>query len=158
MNNWLSKTLLTAVAVFFISWFLPGVSIEESYLNAIFVAMALGLLNSFIKPILIILTLPATILSLGLFMLVINAFVVLIADYFLDGFIVDGFWWALIFSGLLSIISSTLHKMFLGPKTKSVNFSVNADRFGSNTNEQTTKTGTKIITENGKKTIIIEKD
>ena len=159
MKNWITKTLLTALAVFFLSWWLPGVSIEQSYFNAIIVAVVLGFLNSSLKPLLVILTLPATILSLGLFMWVINAFVILVADYFLDGFTVDGFWWALLFSALLSIINSFLQKTFIGPEeTETPGFTFNRKRSIRNDNIHTTETGNKVTEEGGKKTIIIEKD
>ncbi|MFT4644587.1 MAG: putative membrane protein [Planctomycetota bacterium] len=157
MKNWITKTLLTALAVFFLSWWLPGVSIEQSYFNAIMVAAVLGFLNSSLKPILVVLTLPATILTLGLFMWVINAFVILVADWALDGFTVDGFWWALIFSGLLSFVNSFLHKTFIG-ETENQSFNFNRRKSIKNDNVHTTDTGNKVYDENGKKTIIIEKD
>ena len=111
MINWISKVLLSALAVFFLSWLLPGVDINESYQNAFLVALVLSLLNAFLKPVLVILTLPATILSLGLFMLVINAGIILLADKMLDGFEVNNFWWALLFSSLLSIVNSILNRL-----------------------------------------------
>ena len=155
--SWIAKTLLSAVAVFFISWLLPGVSIEESYFYAILVAIVIAILNSTLKPLLVLLTLPATILSLGLFMWVINAFVILAADWFLDGFTVDNFWWALLFSALLSMINSFLHKTLLHQETRTVN--VNSRRgFIASDNSSTTVSGNRIKVENGKKTIIIEKD
>lgn len=160
MKNWITKTLLTALAVFFLSWWLPGVSIEQSYFYAILVAAVIGFLNSSLKPLLVILTLPATILSLGLFMLVINAVVILTADYFLSGFTVDGFWWALLFSALLSVISSFLHRTFINePETESQGFYFSDTRRQiRNDNVHTTQTGNKVTEEGGKKTIIIEKD
>ena len=109
MTKWITKTLLSALAVFFISWLLPGVTIQESYLYAIIVALVISVLNTFVKPILVVLTLPATILSLGLFMWVINAGIIMLADYFLEGFEVTSFWWALLFSLLLSLLQSLLH-------------------------------------------------
>jgi putative membrane protein len=72
------------------------------------VALVLAILNAIVKPILILLTLPLTILTLGLFLFVINAVIILLAGSFIDGFVVDGFWWALLFSLLLSIITSLL--------------------------------------------------
>jgi putative membrane protein len=70
----------------------------------------LGLLNIFVKPLLIILTLPITIFTFGLFLFVINALIILLAAKFVNGFRVDGFWWALLFSLLLSILTSFLYK------------------------------------------------
>lgn len=101
------RILLTAVAVFLIAEFLPGVSVA-SYVTAIIVAVVLAILNLIVKPILVILTLPVTILTLGLFLLVINAIIILLADSFVTGFGVDGFWIALIFSLLLSVFQSIL--------------------------------------------------
>jgi putative membrane protein len=105
--NWLVKIIISSLAVMAVSWLLPGVQVED-YEAALWLAFVLSILNGFLKPVLIILTIPATILSLGLFLLVINASIILIADYFLTGFSVDGFWWALLFSLMLSIVTSIL--------------------------------------------------
>ncbi|MBK5209665.1 MAG: phage holin family protein [Flavobacteriaceae bacterium] len=106
--NLILKILLSAVAVLVIARFLPGVSIEN-YTSAIIVAVVLGILRVTVKPILIILTLPVTILTLGLFLLVINALIIMLADNLIDGFYVSGFWIALIFSLILSIFQSILY-------------------------------------------------
>ena len=79
--------------------------------TAIWVAFIVGLLFSILKPILVILTLPATILTLGLFLFVINAAMILLANSWIDGFSVSGFWTALLFSILLSFVESILHKL-----------------------------------------------
>lgn len=105
--NLIIRILLTAVAVVILAKFLPGVAVE-GFTSAIIVAVVLGLLNIFIKPILVILTLPITVVTLGLFLLVINACIILLADNFIDGFAVDGFWIALLFSLLLSLLQSIL--------------------------------------------------
>jgi len=105
--NTLLKILLTALAVFFLAAVLPGVSVEN-YISAITVALVIGLLNIFIRPIIVLLTLPATIFSLGLFLIVINAGIILLADKFVDGFMIAGFFDALVFSVLLSILRSLL--------------------------------------------------
>jgi len=105
--NFLIKILVSALAVILTSYLLPGVHIE-SLLSAILVAIVLAVLNSILKPILVILTIPITIVTFGLFLLVINAIIILIAGYFISGFIVDGFWWALIFSIILTFISYLL--------------------------------------------------
>jgi len=110
------RMLLTAVAVVIIAKFLPGVEVTD-FVNALFVAIVLGFLRITVKPILVILTLPVTILSLGLFLLVINAVIILLAGYFVDGFIVAGFWTALLFSILLSMFQSILYS-FLKEKDK----------------------------------------
>ena len=111
------KVLLTAIAVVVIANFLPGVEIA-SYTSAIVVAVVLGLLRVTIKPLLILFTLPATIVTLGLFLLVINAIIILLADYFVSGFYVAGFWVAFLFSLLLSIFQSFLYSIVKENKEK----------------------------------------
>lgn len=103
--NFLIKLILTALAVIISSYFLPGVSVE-SFMIAVLVAAVLALLNAILKPVLIFLTIPLTILTLGLFLLVINAIIILLTDYLIPGFEVEGFWWALLFSLILSLIVS----------------------------------------------------
>ncbi len=105
--NLIIRILLTAVAVVVLAKFLPGVNVA-GFTGAIIVAIVLGLLNAILKPILVILTLPITFLTLGLFLLVINACLILLASEFLDGFSVSGFWTALLFSLLLSFLQSLL--------------------------------------------------
>lgn len=106
--NLIIKLLITAVIVLLLAHFLPGVAVS-GFTAAIIVAAVLGLLNAILKPILIILTIPITILTLGLFLLVINACIILLADQFIDGFGVNGFWTALLFSILLSISQSIVY-------------------------------------------------
>jgi len=98
------KVLISSIAVVISAYLLPGVHVKD-FITALVVAFVLGLLNMLLKPILVILTIPVTILSLGLFLLVINAFIVQLAAYFVKGFLVDGFWWALLFSIILSIVT-----------------------------------------------------
>jgi len=102
------RMLLTAIAVVIIAKFLPGVTVTD-FTNALFVAIVLGFLRITVKPILIFLTLPATIITLGLFLLVINAVIIMLAGYFVNGFTVSGFWTALLFSILLSMFQSILY-------------------------------------------------
>lgn len=108
--NYILKILLTAVAVLVIAYLLPGVDVDD-YGTAIWVAFVVGILFSILKPILVILTLPVTILTLGLFLFVINAALILLANHWIDGFTVSGFWTALLFSILLSFFESALHKL-----------------------------------------------
>ena len=108
--NYIFKVLLTALAVLIIAYLLPGVDVDD-YGTAIWVAFIVGVLFSILKPILIILTLPVTILTLGLFLFVINAAMILLANSWIDGFSVSGFWTALLFSILLSFFKSILHKL-----------------------------------------------
>jgi putative membrane protein len=106
--NLLFRILLTAIAVVVLAYFLPGVGVAN-FTTAIIVAAVLAFLNAILKPILIILTLPITIVTFGLFLLVINACIILLADKFINGFTVSSFWTALLFSILLSILQSILH-------------------------------------------------
>ena len=107
--KWLFKILLNAVIVLVLSYLLPGIDVD-SFWSAVVVAMVLGLLNALLKPFLIIITIPITILSFGLFLLVINAFIILFADNLISGFVVNGFWWALLFSLILSFFNSVIDK------------------------------------------------
>ncbi|MEM7087391.1 MAG: phage holin family protein [Bacteroidota bacterium] len=109
------KILLTAVAVLILAYVLPGVAVA-SFWSAIIVAVVLGLLRLLIKPILVVLTFPITVVTLGLFLLVINAFIIIMADYFIDGFAVKNFWWALVFSLLLSFLQSVFHSILKDKK------------------------------------------
>ena len=105
--KFLIKLLITAIVVVLLSKVLPGVE-TSGYFTAIMVALAISILNFIVKPILVLFTLPVTILTLGLFLLVINAIIILLADWLVSGFSVDGFFPALIFSLLLAIIRSIL--------------------------------------------------
>ncbi len=108
--NLLIKLLVNGLAVLITSYLLPGVTIS-GMLGAVIVAAVLALLDAILKPIMIVLTLPVTVLSLGLFLLVINALVILLASRLVPGFTVDGFWWALLFSVILAIVSSLLERV-----------------------------------------------
>ncbi|HEX5668926.1 MAG TPA: phage holin family protein [Chitinophagaceae bacterium] len=106
--NFLIRIIITALVAFGLSYLLDGVHID-AFTTALILALVLAVLNALVKPILIILTLPITILTLGLFLLVINALIIMLGARFVDGFKVDGFWWALLFSILLSVVSSILY-------------------------------------------------
>ncbi len=108
--NYIFKILLTAVAVLVLAYILPGVEVDN-YSTAIWVAFVIGLLFSILKPVLVILTLPVTIITLGLFLFVINAALILLANNWISGFSVSGFWTALLFSILLSFFESFLYKI-----------------------------------------------
>ncbi|SFH91866.1 phage holin family protein [Halpernia frigidisoli] len=110
--NFIIRLLVTAGVAFLLSkYFLSGVHIA-SFGTAIVFAIVLAILNIFIKPILSILGLPLTIITFGLFSFVINALIILLAGYFVTGMSVDGFWWALIFSICLSVVTSLLNSLF----------------------------------------------
>jgi putative membrane protein len=101
------KIIISAISVVITAYLLPGVHVKD-LLTALIVAIVLALLNGIVRPILIILTIPVTILTLGFFLLVINALMILLAGNIVPGFQVDGFWWALLFSIILSLITSLL--------------------------------------------------
>ena len=111
------RLLLNAVVILALGQLLSGVTID-SYLTALVVAAILAFLNSFVKPILVILTLPITIFTLGIFLLFVNAFIILITVKLVDGFYVENIWWAILFSVLLAILQSFLHKTLLNEGNK----------------------------------------
>ncbi len=103
------KLIISTLAVLISSYFLHGVNIDNnSFFTALTVAAVLAFLNTVVKPIMILLTIPVTIFTFGLFLLVINAFMILLAAKLVNGFHVDSFWSALLFSLILSIVTSVL--------------------------------------------------
>lgn len=104
------KLLLTAVAVLVLAEILPGVQVA-GYGSAVIVAIVLALLRLIVKPILIILTLPITIITFGIFLLFINAIIILMASYLLGSFHVATIWWALLFSLLLAFFQAMLFSL-----------------------------------------------
>ena len=105
--SFLGKILISAIAIVISAYLLPGVSVDNFFV-AVLLAIVLSFLNFLVKPLLIIFTIPLTIMTLGLFLLVINAVLILLADAIMPGFFVEGFWWALLFSLLLSLTNSLL--------------------------------------------------
>jgi putative membrane protein len=103
--NFIIRFLLNGLAILATAYLLDGVSVD-GYGTALIAALVLSVANAIVKPVLILLTIPITILSLGLFLLVINALMILLADYLVTGFEVEGFWWALLFSLILSVFNS----------------------------------------------------
>ena len=108
------RVLVTAILVLLISNFMTGVHVA-SFTTSLFVAVVLGLLNVFVKPILVLFTLPITFFTLGLFLLVINALIIILCDNIVGGFDVDTFFTALLFSIILSV-SQSLVNLFLRDK------------------------------------------
>ena len=106
----ISRLLLTAALVLIISYLPIGIQVNGVF-TALKIALVLGLLNIFVKPVLVLLTFPITLVTLGLFLLVINAIIILVCDKFLDGFRVDSFWNALLFSIVLSVSQSIVYKL-----------------------------------------------
>jgi putative membrane protein len=109
MNNLLIKLIVNTLSVFITAWILGDAVQLDGFGTAILVAIVLALLNVTIKPLLIFFTIPATVFSLGLFLFVINAVVILLADNLIAGFAVRGFWWALLFSLVMSFVNSVLN-------------------------------------------------
>ena len=105
--GFLAQTVVMTLAAILAAYILPGVHIN-SVASAIITAIVIALLNSFIRPILIVLTLPFTIFSMGLFLLIINAFIIMLASGLVPSFHVDGFWSALLFSLLLTLFDYLL--------------------------------------------------
>jgi putative membrane protein len=103
------RILVIAAISYGLAKVLGGIHVSDFWTALVF-AVVLAILNTFIKPILVILTLPVTILTLGLFLFVINTVIVLLASEFVKGFSIDNFWWGLLFSLLLSLVTSFLNR------------------------------------------------
>ena len=110
MLNTLLRWFLYALLIVFISWIVPGIDVDN-FLSAMLVCIIIALINTFIKPILQFITLPITILTLGLFSLVINALMFMLAGWLAPGFEVEGFLSALLGSVLLSLFSLGISKI-----------------------------------------------
>lgn len=108
--NLIIRIVLTAILVMVLANFMTGVYVRD-FSTSVVVAVVLGLLNLFVKPILVLFTLPVTVLTFGLFLLVINALIILLCTKIVEGFRIDSFWTALLFSILLSVFQSILFGM-----------------------------------------------
>ena len=106
--NFIIRIIISTLAVLSTSYLLPGVYVEN-FITAVIVAIVLGCLNAIIKPLLILLSLPVVVLTFGLFLVVINTFMIMLTDKLVDGFIVDGFWHALLFGFVMAIVTSILN-------------------------------------------------
>jgi putative membrane protein len=107
--NIIIKILFSAIIAFVLSKILSGVHID-SIVTALIFAVVLAALDAIVKPILVVLTLPVTIVTLGLFLFAINAIVILLAAKLMEGIKIDGFWWAMLFSIILSIFDTAVQK------------------------------------------------
>ena len=107
--NWLIKIILSAVAIIVSAYLIPGINVD-TFFTAVVVAIVLSIINLIFRPLFILLTLPVTIITFGLFLIAINAFMIMLAGSFVDGFHVSGFWSALIFSFILSFLYSMFGK------------------------------------------------
>lgn len=108
--RFLIQTLIAALAVMVSELIIPGIHVN-SFFTGVLVALVFSFLNALLKPILVILTLPITVLTFGLFLLVINALMVMLAGKIVPGFTVDGFWWAVLFSIILSIVTGIFQQI-----------------------------------------------
>jgi putative membrane protein len=108
--NIISRILLTALTLLILAYYVPGIEVDGVYI-AIVSAIILGLLNGIVRPVLFILTLPITLLTLGIFSFIINALLFWFASSFIDGFSVSGFWVALFGSVILSLVSTATNKL-----------------------------------------------
>jgi putative membrane protein len=108
--SFIIRFLLNGLAILLTAYLLPGVDVED-YATALIVALVLSIANVIVKPVLIVLTIPITILTLGLFLLVINALIILLADWFVVGFTVDGFWWAFVASIIMAVFNSMIEDL-----------------------------------------------
>lgn len=106
------KILINGFAVFLTAYLLRGVTVKN-FGNALLVAIVLSVVNAIIRPVFVFFTIPITILTLGLFILVINALLIMLVDVIVPGFKVKNFWWALLFSVILSVINSMLSWILL---------------------------------------------
>ncbi len=106
----LIRVIITGFLVFLLANYLPGVSVAGIWTSLV-VAVVLAILNVFVKPILVLLTLPVTIITLGLFLIVINALIILLCTKIVGGFAVDSFWIAVLFSVILSVLQSLVYAL-----------------------------------------------
>jgi putative membrane protein len=105
--NW----IISALAILVAAYLLPGVHVD-GFIVAMVLAVVLGLINAFVRPVLLFFTLPINIVTLGLFTFVINALMIMLAAYFTPGFTVASFWWALLFSLILALVNWLLRVAF----------------------------------------------
>ncbi|QQG44492.1 MAG: phage holin family protein [Candidatus Roizmanbacteria bacterium] len=106
--GWIIRIMISALAIFITSRILTGVRVDN-FITALVVAIVLGVINTFIKPLILLLTLPLNIISLGLLTFIINGLLILLTASFVKGFSVDNIWWAILFSLVVSVVSSVLH-------------------------------------------------
>jgi len=107
----IKSLIINTISIFVVSYILTGIEID-SLLTALVVAVVMAVLNVTLKPFLILVTIPFTVITFGLFLLVVNVLVLYAAEALIDGFHIAGFWWALAFSLLVSFVNSIL----FGPK------------------------------------------
>jgi putative membrane protein len=106
--GFLVRILISALAAMFTAYLLKPAVKVDSFVTALILALVLAVLNVLVKPLLVVLTLPITFLTLGLFLLVINALIILLAEKLVPGFKVEGFWWAMLFSIIMAVVNYIL--------------------------------------------------
>jgi putative membrane protein len=108
-----AKWLISALAIFAVAWFLPGFDVLD-YMTALWAALLLGVLNVTLRPILKLLSLPITVLTLGLFAFVVNGFVFWVGVRLVPGVAITSFWWAVVAAFLVAVVTAIGNRLFLG--------------------------------------------
>jgi len=111
------KWLINALAILFVGQFLPGIHVLD-YMAALWAALVLGIINTLIRPLLFLITLPINIVTLGLLTFLINGLMFWLATQFVKNFTVDGFWWAVLGALIVSAIATVLDRLLLGKDRK----------------------------------------
>lgn len=106
----LASLLINGMAVFVTAYVLEGIKVD-SFATALIVGIVLGVVNTFLRPILLFLTLPFNVLTLGLFTFILNGLMVVITSNLVPGFYVEGLWWAIVFSLVLTLVSWFLNNL-----------------------------------------------
>jgi putative membrane protein len=115
--RFLLRVLILAASMALVSYILPGIKFDGAW-SLVLAALVVGLANAILRPLLIFFTLPLVLVSLGLFVFVINAGLLYLASKLVNGFHLESFWWALLASLLISLVSMVLNRMVLGPEKK----------------------------------------
>jgi putative membrane protein len=115
--RFLARLVLNGIAIVIAAWLLPGLHIAGPF-AALVAGVILGFVNAIVRPLLFFLTLPLTLMTLGLFIFVLNAICFGLTAWLVPGFSVDGFWWALLGALLVSIVSWMLNGLFVGAKER----------------------------------------
>ncbi|MDO4880745.1 MAG: phage holin family protein [Capnocytophaga sp.] len=107
MKRYILNIIITSLVIFGLSNFLPHINVTN-FVSAIWFAIVLSFLNVFIRPILVILSLPLTLITFGFFLIIVNTIVIILADKLIDGIEIHGFWYAVLFSLCLSAVQSLI--------------------------------------------------
>ncbi len=111
LMGFFARWIVTTLAIYGVAWLMrPHIEIAD-FQSAIWAGLALGLINAFVRPLIVLLTLPVTVLTLGIFLLFINAFLLMWVGELVPGFAVEGFGWALLASMLISLVGAFLHSL-----------------------------------------------